>query len=149
MAGRFLEEFEVGEEFVTPARTITESDIVMFAGLSGDYSPHHVDNEFIKTLPFKGKIAHGLLGVSVCSGLIVSLDLWRETAVALVEVDVRFKGAIYVGDTIRVTLKVVDKKEVSKGGRGIVTFILITKNQKDEIVTEIRWVMMIKKKEKS
>ncbi|MFH1351617.1 MAG: MaoC/PaaZ C-terminal domain-containing protein [Pseudomonadota bacterium] len=143
MAGRFFEEFTVGEEFVTPARTVTETDIVMFAGLSGDYSPHHTDDEFCKTLPFKGKIAHGPLVVAICSGLIVSLNLWRDTAIALMEVNVKFKAAAKMGDTIRVIVKVSDKKESKKGDKGIVTFDQIVKNQRDEEVAEMRWLMMI------
>ena len=118
MVGRFFEEFEVGEELVTPSRTVTEADIVMFSGLSGDYSPHHTDDEFIKTLPFEGKIAHGPLVIAVSSGLIVSLNLWRDTAIALMEINVKFKGATVMGDTIKVVVKVSDKKETKKGDKG-------------------------------
>jgi len=146
MTGKFFEEFKESDEFVTPARTITETDIVLFAGISGDYSPHHVDNEFAKTLPFEGKIAHGLLGVSVCSGLITSLNLWRETAVALLEVNVRFQAAIKVGDTIKAVAKVAGKKDLTKGNRGIVTFDILLSNQAGEVVSQTRWTMMIRKK---
>jgi len=143
MVGRFFEEFDVGEKFVTPARTVTEADIVLFSGLSGDYSPHHTDDEFCKTLPFKGKIAHGPLVVAICSGLIVSLNLWRETAIALLEVNVKFKAATKMGDTIKVIVKVSDKKESKKGDKGMVTFDQTVKNQRDEVVAEMRWLMMI------
>ena len=146
MVGRFFEEFRVGEEFSTPSRTVTEADIVMFAGLSADYSPHHTDEEFCKTLPFKGKIAHGLLGVSICSGLVVSLNLWRETGLALLEVNVQFKAPVMIGDTITVFLKVADKKESKKGDKGIVTLDQTVKNQKGEVVAEMRWLMMIRTK---
>ena len=146
MVGRNPEEFEVGEELVTPARTVTEADIVMFSGLSGDYSPHHTDDEFCKTLPFKGKIAHGPLVIAISSGLIVSLNLWRETALALMEMNVKFKGATVMGDTIRVFVKVSDKKETKKGDKGIVTFDQIVKNQRDEELVEMRWLIMIRTK---
>lgn len=147
MVGRFFEEFHVGEELRTPSRTVTEADIVMFAGLSGDYSPHHTDDEFCKSLPFKGKIAHGLLGVSVCSGLIVSLNLWRETALALLEMSVRFKAPVMIGDTITVFVKVAHKKESKKGDKGVVTFDHTVKNQKGEVVAEMQWLMMIRTKQ--
>ncbi|MFH1479687.1 MAG: MaoC/PaaZ C-terminal domain-containing protein [Pseudomonadota bacterium] len=149
MIGRFLEEFTIGEELVTPSRTMTEADIVMFAGLSGDYSPHHTDAEFIKTLPFKGKLAHGPLVLAISSGLIVSLNLWRDTALALLELNIRFKGAVLVGDTIRVHVKVAETKESKKGDRGVVTFDMMVKNQKDEDVAEIRWLIMVKTKKAS
>jgi acyl dehydratase len=147
MVGRFFEEFILGEELITPSRTMTETDIVIFACLSGDYSPHHTDEEFCKNLPFKGKIAHGLLGVSICSGLVVSLDLWRDTALALMELSVQFKAAIKIGDTITVMVKVADKKESKKGDKGVVSFDQIVKNQRDEVVAKMRWVMMIKTKQ--
>jgi len=147
MVGRFFEEFTVGEELITPARTVTETDIVLFAGLSGDYSPHHTDDEFCKNLPFKERIAHGLLGVSICSGLIVSLELWRETALALMEMNVQFRGPIKMGDTVKVMVKVADKKLSKKGDKGVVGFDFLVKNQKNETVTEMRWVMMIKTRE--
>jgi acyl dehydratase len=149
MVGRFFEEFHIGEELITPSRTVTETDIVIFSGLSGDYSPHHTDDEFCKSLPFKGKIAHGLLGVSICSGLIVSLNLWRETALALMELNVRYKAAVLIGDTLTVLVKVSDKKESKKGDKGVVTIDQTVKNQKGEVVIEMRWIMMIRTKQAS
>jgi acyl dehydratase len=147
MVGKFFDEFQIGDQFTTPSRTVTETDVVMFAGLSADYSPHHTDEEFCKTLPQKRKFAHGLLGVSICSGLIVSLNLWRDTALALLELTVRFKAPVMIGDTITVLIKVANKKESKKGDKGVITFDQTVKNQKGDAVIEMQWLMMIRTKQ--
>jgi acyl dehydratase len=128
------DDFEVGQVFTTKGRTVTESDIVTFAGLSGDYTAIHMDEEFAKTTPFGGRIAHGFLGVALASGLLGQLGLTEETAMALLDFSCRFAGAIHIGDTIKVRQIVKEKRPTSKPGRGIVTFDLEVVNQKDEVV---------------
>ncbi|MFH1092130.1 MAG: MaoC/PaaZ C-terminal domain-containing protein, partial [Pseudomonadota bacterium] len=63
--GKYFEEFNIGDTYVTPSRTVTEADIVHFAGISGDFNQIHTDDEFAKKLPFKGRIAHGLLTLAI------------------------------------------------------------------------------------
>ncbi|HZP78550.1 MAG TPA: MaoC/PaaZ C-terminal domain-containing protein [Pseudolabrys sp.] len=128
------EEFEIGQVFTTKGRTVTESDIVTFAGLSGDYTAIHMDEEFAKATPFGGRIAHGFLGVALMSGLLGQLGLTEETAMALLDFSCRFAGAIRIGDTIKVRQIVKEKRTTSKPGRGIVTFDLEVFNQRDEVV---------------
>jgi acyl dehydratase len=146
MQNLHYEELELGQVFMTRGRTVTESDIVTFGGLSGDYTPMHMDEEYAKKTPFGGRIAHGFLGVALASGLLVQLGITEETAIALLEFTCRFTGAIRIGDTIHVRQVVKDKRETSKPGRGVVTFDLEVVNHKGEIVIAGSEKIMIRKR---
>ena len=103
MRGKYFDEFEVGMNFVSPGRTVTESDIVSFAGLSGDYTQIHTDAEFSKTTPVGQRVAHGLLGLSIASGLAVRTGVLEGTVIAFREiVEWKFVKTIFIGDTVRV-----------------------------------------------
>lgn len=141
--GKTFEEFEVGDEFVTSSRTITEGDVTLFAGLSGDFNPLHMDEEHAKTTPFGGRIAHGLLAVAVATGLANQLGIFEGTTHALLSMNVRFTGAVRFGDTIRAKLIVREKKETSKPDRGIVIFDMAVVNQRDESVVESEWTLLM------
>ncbi|MFI5266795.1 MAG: MaoC/PaaZ C-terminal domain-containing protein, partial [Chloroflexota bacterium] len=92
--GLFFEEFEEDKEYVTRARTVTEADVVAFAGLSGDYNPLHTDAELMKSSQFGGRIAHGMLVSSIGTGLSSQMGWFEGTTVALLEVTFRFKGPV-------------------------------------------------------
>src|SRR4051794_13360460 len=94
----FLEDFQVGDEFITSARTIAEADIVNFAGISGDFNPLHTDEEHARSLGFSSRIAHGALVFSVVTGLIARMALLEGTAVAFLELTWRFKAPVMAGD---------------------------------------------------
>ena len=143
--GKTFDEFKVGDEFTTASRTITETDVVNFAGLSGDYNPLHTDEEFGKSTPFKGRVAHGMLSVAIATGLANQLGIFEGTTVALLSMTISYKGAAKFGDTIHLVLKVVDKKETSKGDKGIVTFDTIVYNQNDNPIVEGQWLVMLRK----
>jgi len=143
--GKTFDEFKVGDEFTTASRTITEADVVNFAGLSGDYNPLHTDEEFGKSTPFKGRVAHGMLSVAIATGLANQLGIFEGTTVALLSMTISYKGAAKFGDTIHLVLKVVDKKETSKGDKGIVTFDTIVYNQNDNPIVEGQWLVMLRK----
>jgi acyl dehydratase len=132
---RYFDEIEVGEEYESPGRTVTETDIVMFAGLSGDYNILHTDAEFMKQSIFGERIAHGLLGLSIQSGLFTRATLPYAT-IALAGLRWKFKGPIKIGDTIRVRARVSGKKETDKPERGLVTLERRVLNQRDEVVQE-------------
>ena len=146
MQSLFFEELEVGQAFNTRGRTVTEADIIIFAGLSGDYTPIHMDEEYAKQSPFGGRIAHGFLGTALASGLLTQLGVTDETAIALLEFTCRFTGAIRIADTIHVRQTVKEKRETSKPGRGIVTFDIEVINQKDETVMTGSEKIMIRKR---
>lgn len=121
--GRYFEDFEVGQEFISPARTITLTDIVNFACLSGDFNEVHTNWEFCKTTPFKEPIAHGPLVYSVMAGLQYASGINDGTLIALLQNDGwRMLEPVKNGDTIRMRSKVLEKKETSKPDRGVVTF---------------------------
>ena len=146
MQGRFFEEFSIGEQFTTRARTVTEADIVTFAGLSGDFNPLHTDKEFARNTPFGERIAHGLLGVSIQSGLSQGLGITEGTTIAFLSLTWNFKAPILIGDTIHVVQAVQEKRETKKPDRGIIVFSVQVINQKGEVVQEGTKTMMIRRK---
>jgi len=128
---KYFEDFAVGETVVTRGRTITETDIVSFAALTGDWYPLHSDAEYAKKGPFGERIAHGLLILSVANGL---LPLYDMAIVAFYGMDkVRFTAPTKIGDTIHVELEVVDKQDKGDMG-GVITLKESVKNQRDEPV---------------
>lgn len=132
---RYFEEIEVGEEYESPGRTVTETDIVLFAGLSGDYNVLHTDAEFMKTSIFGERIAHGLLGLAIQAGLFTRATAPYATR-AFVGLRWKFKGPIKIGDTVRLRARVTAKKDASKPECGIVTIDRTVLNQRDEVVQE-------------
>jgi acyl dehydratase len=132
---RWFEEIVVGEESESPGRTVTEADIVIFAGLSGDYNVLHTDAEFMKSSIFGERIAHGLLGLAIQSGLFTRAGIPYAT-LGLGTLRWKFKGPIKIGDTIRVRARVTAKEEGSKPDRGVVTVERQVLNQRDEVVQE-------------
>jgi acyl dehydratase len=121
--GRYFEDFEIGQEFMTSARTITSTDIVNFACLSGDFNEVHTNFEYCKTTPFGEPIAHGPLVYAVMAGLQYATGINDGTLLALLQIDGwRMVSPVKHGDTIRLRSRVLEKKESSKTDRGVVTF---------------------------
>jgi acyl dehydratase len=144
-ARRYFEDIAVGEEYESPGRTVTETDIVLFAGLSGDYNILHTDAEFMKQSIFGERIAHGLLGLAIQAGLFTRATPAYAT-LAFVGLRWRFKGPIKIGDTIRVLAKVVAKKETAKPDRGLITLERQVLNQRGEVVQEGETDMMVERR---
>lgn len=144
MITKYFDDIEEGEKSVTKARTITEADIVSFASLSGDWYPLHCDVEFAKKTPFGERIAHGLLVLSVASGLT---PLEPGPIVAFYGMDkVRFVGPVRIGDTIHVETSIVGKEEKGEQA-GVVTAEQEIKNQRGEtVVKSIMKVLVARKK---
>ncbi|MCC6418873.1 MAG: MaoC family dehydratase N-terminal domain-containing protein [Gemmataceae bacterium] len=131
----FFDDVAVGQEWQSPARTITETDIVNFAGLSGDFNPIHMDHEFARTTPFRRPIAHGLLVLSISSGLCVQAPPMRTLAFMGIR-EWKFLGPVFIGDTVRVVSKVLEKEERSRGRRGVITWQRQVLNQERKLVQE-------------
>lgn len=144
--GRTWDEFQVGELHTTAGRTVTESDVVAFAGLSGDFNPLHTDAEFARRSPFGERIAHGALILAMTTGLANQLGIFEGTTIALLQMTTKYTGAVRFGDTVRAELKVAEKKETKKADRGVATFDVTVKNQKDEAVLEGQWVLLLQRK---
>ncbi len=142
--GRYFEEFEIGDRVETATRTITETDVMVFAALSGDYNPLHTDAEFAKGTLFGERIAHGLLGLSIASGLASQLGFVEGTAEAFIGLEWKFRAPIRFGDTVRVQAKVRQKKAMGRLGGGFITFDVKLLNQRDETVQKGAWTVLIK-----
>lgn len=142
--GLYFEEFEVGQELVSLGRTVTETDIVLFAGLSGDYNQLHTDAEFAKGTSFGQRVAHGLLGLTMAEGLVCRLGLIEGTAEAFLGLTWKFKAPIFIGDTISLRVKVTRKKALRRLGGGVIVLDLVLVNQKGERVQEGEWRALIK-----
>ncbi len=128
----YFDDFQVGQVFKTKSRTITEADVVNFAGLSWDHNQLHTDAEYAARTQFGKRIAHGLLGVIAHAGL--SYQLTEDSILALLELKWQFKGPIFLGDTIHVEQTVKKMQESSSGDRGILTFEKKVINQSGEVV---------------
>ncbi len=128
----YFEDFKAGDRFVTRARTITEADIVNFAGFSGDWYPLHVDVEYASKTVFGERIAHGMLVLSAASGL---MPLYDWAIIAFYGMDkLRFMSPTKIGDTIHVEIEITDCKQKEIGG--VVAFKQLVKNQRDEIAVQ-------------
>ena len=131
----FYEDFEVGQEWISPPREITSADIRVFADLSGDFNPIHLSAEYAATTPFGRPMAHGLLTLACASGMSITCPSVRT--LALVELkSVKFLAAVYPGDVIHIVTRVVEKVRRGRGKRGQVTWMREVRNQDDKIVQE-------------
>ena len=147
MKGMYWEEWEIGAEFESPARTVTEADIVLFAGLSGDYNPLHVNEEYCKTTIFGTRIAHGPLVYAIVAGLLFQLHLYDDTLIAFLGFEnLRFTGPVKAGDTIHAKVKVLEKRETSRPDRGVMKRELKVFNQRGEVVQEAIQNFLLKRK---
>lgn len=147
MTGLYWEEWTVGAEFRTAARTVTEADLVIFAGLSGDYNPLHTDEEFCKKTDFGTRIAHGPLVYAIAAGLLFQLHLYDDTLIAFLGFEnLRFTKPVKPGDTIHARIKVVETREASRPDRGVMKRELHVVNQRGEIVQEGVQAFLLKRK---
>ena len=131
----YFDDVEVGQEWESLGRTVTQTDIVNFAGVSGDYNPIHMDHEFCKTTVFREPIAHGLLVLSISSGLGLMYPPMRTLAFMEIR-EWKFLEPVYIGDTIRNKSKIIKKEERSRGRRGVITWQRSIVNQHDKPVEE-------------
>ncbi len=142
--GRYFEEFEVGEKLITAARTITESDIVTFAGLSGDFNQIHTDAEFAAQDTFGQRVAHGLLVQSIATGLAVQSGVIEGTVLAFRELSAKFSLPVFIGDTVHVELEITGKKALRRLGGGNITMKYSVMNQQGKAVQRGDWIMLVK-----
>jgi len=140
--GRWFEDYAVGQVYRSPARTVTEADVVAFACLSGDQNPLHVDAEFARRTPFRQRIAHGLLIQSLASGLAHQMGIFDGTIAALAEVEIRFRRPVVFGDTLRLELGVREVEAEPRPKRGEVRFSTDVLNQDDQVVMEGGWTIV-------
>jgi acyl dehydratase len=146
MKRTYYEDYTIGDEFITPARTVGEADVTLFAGLSGDYNRLHTDAEYAREQLFGERIAHGLLGLSIVVGLTYRTEIDPDGALAFLGLSWKFSGPIKFGDTIHAVIRIVSMRETRKPDRGIVVQAIRLLNQRDEVVQEGEFTMMLKRR---
>jgi acyl dehydratase len=145
----YFEDLQIGAGFDSPTRTITEADVVNFACLSADFNRLHVDAEYARDAVFGQRIAHGLLVLSVMSGLVTRMLLNQHlepSLLGLLDIHCRFPKPTFIGDTLRARVEVVEKKETSRADRGVVAFRRQGINQRNEVVVEGLWKLLVRRR---
>lgn len=141
---KYFEEFVSGETRSTRGRTITEADIVLHAGQSGDFFPHHMDEEWCKSQPFKKRIAHGTLIFTIAVGL--TADWINEVAMTYGYERLRFIRPVFIGDTLHTVVTIKESKEYKRPGFGLVTELVECFNQHKELVMVCEHILLVNKK---
>ncbi len=141
--GLYFEEFEMGATMLTRGRTVTEADIVQFAGLTGDYNPMHTDAEYCKGSFMGQRVAHGMLTLSYAVGQAYQLGILERTVLGFRGLDMKFSAPVYIGDTIRAQLKVTEKKEARRLGGGVVTLEMRILKQDDTVVQKGAMILLM------
>jgi acyl dehydratase len=142
--GLTFDEFNLGDKFISQARTVTEADVVNFAGLSGDFNPLHTDETFAAGTPFGKRIAHGMLIAAIATGMANWTGVFEGTTLALMQQLLQYKGAVKFGDTVHLELSVAEKKPTSKPDRGVVIFDARMVNQNGDIVLDGQWTLLMR-----
>lgn len=140
----FFEDVQLNKTYSSQGRTITETDIVNFAGLSGDYNPLHMDAEFAKKNMFEERIAHGLLGLSISSGLPTDEPVIH--ILAFMELGWKFKRPIFIGDTVHLESKTIQKSDGRQAGQGIIVVERKLINQDGKVTQEGTFQLLVQKK---
>jgi acyl dehydratase len=141
---KYFEDYNLDEKRPTGGRTITEADIVLHAGQTGDFFPHHMDEEWCKTQPFGRRMAHGTLVFSIGVGL--TAHEINELAMTYGYERLRFVKPVFIGDTLRTSVTIKEKKDHKKPGFGIVTEHLEVVNQHNEAVLVCEHLLLVKKR---
>lgn len=145
---KYYEDLEVGTEFRSPGRTITETDITLFAALSGDWDVVHTDEEYCKKHSIYGtRIAHGLLGLAIVEGLKKRIPYFADVDnIASLGWTWNFTGPLLIGDTIALKVKIDRKRETKKPDRGIVYEAVSIVNQREEVIQQGEHVLMVRRR---
>ena len=148
--GAYFEDYQVGQSVTSPGRTATETDVVSFAAMSGDWNAIHTDAVAAAQGPFGRRVVHGLWGLSAAVGLVLRLGFMEETVIAFRELGSwKFSLPIYIGDTIHVQATVSETRPVRRMGGGMVTLQVEIQNQDGKIIQQGSWVVLVKSRENS
>ncbi|MBA3531490.1 MAG: dehydratase [Ardenticatenales bacterium] len=140
----YFEDFLDQMTFQTAGRTITEADIVNFAGVSGDFNPIHINATYAANTMFGQRIAHGLLVLSIASGLTTGLGFMGDRVEAFLGIGWKFRAPVYIGDTIHVVLQVSNLRPMRRLGGGIVTLDIQVVKQDGTPVQKGEWQVLFK-----
>ena len=148
MEPKYLEDLTVGDTFTSTARTLTEADIVGFAGISGDFNQIHTDVEFARATPYGQRVVYGLLGLSVLTGLLDRSGLFSGSAIAMLGINEwKFTAPIFIGDTVHFRLTITDVRRTSKPDRGVVGRFFELVNQDGVVVQQGNIDLMIRSRQ--
>ncbi|HUV06789.1 MAG TPA: MaoC/PaaZ C-terminal domain-containing protein [Spirochaetia bacterium] len=146
--GKYFEDYLIDEEYVSPGRTVTETDLVLYTGLSGDYNEVHTNEEYCKGVSvYKRRVMHGLFALTLVEGLKSRVGLFEGTSLASLEWRWRFLLPLFIGDTVKVRWKITHKKETSKKDRGIITEFVQLLNQNEEVLGEGEHLVLMQRRE--
>ena len=147
MEGWYLDAFECGKTYRSAARTVTETDVVNFAGLSGDFNPLHMDEEYAREKSIFGKrIAHGMLGPVIMTGLSNQMGIFTGTTIAFLELTIKYPAPLEISATVHLEMTVTDIHHSSKPGRGVLTMDANLVDQNGKIISQCVWKLMMKAK---
>lgn len=148
--GRYFEEFRIGEKIVTESRAITDGDIMAFAALSGDDNRIHTDAEFSEKGPFGRRIAHGLLGLSIASGLLWKTGILDGTVIAFREVNEwKFVKPVFINDVVHAELESLETKALPRIGGGSVVVGVELKSDNNDVYMKGKWTLLVMSRPKS
>jgi acyl dehydratase len=140
----YFEQVAVGDSWTSPARTITETDAMMWSYMTGDWTALHVDEEYARAFsPFGTRVPPGMMTAAIAQGLLSQLRLFHETALAFLEYTIRYKDVVRIGDTVHAQLAITEKRLASKGDRGIVRLAQSVVNQHGAVVQEADWTILV------
>ena len=142
--GFYLEDYEIGREYTSQGRTITDADVVNFAGVSGDFNPLHTDEEFGKANQFGKRIAHGALGFIISNGLNNQMGIAEGTTIAFIECTVKYTAPLLIGDTVHIVVIPTEVIHSSKPGKGILKQLVKLVNQDERVIMESNQTLMVK-----
>ncbi len=147
MNGWYLDDFELGRTDRSQGRTVTETDAVNFAGLSGDFNPLHRDEESARSgRRFGRRIAHGMLGAVIMTGLSNQMGMFAGTTIAFLELSIRYPAPLEIGATVHLEMTPTDIRHSSKPGRGVLILDANLVDGKGTVTTQCVWKLMMKAK---
>lgn len=144
--GLYFEDMEIGQSLTTRGRTITEADVVNFAGISGDYNPLHTDAEFAAQTEFGQRVAHGALVFGIATGLSYQLGFLEGTVMAFLSMEWKYSLPIYLGDTIHCDIMVKETKLMRRLGGGKVVLDVKVINQDGKVTQKGDWTILVRSK---
>ncbi len=145
MNGWYLDDFELGKTYHSSARTVTETDVVNFAGLSGDFNPLHMDAEYARSESIFGKrIAHGMLGPVFMTGLSNQMGIFSGTTIAFLELSIRYPAPLEIGATVHLEMTPTELHHSSRPGRGVLAMDANLVDQDGKVITQCVWKLMMK-----
>ena len=144
MTEKYWEDFAVGDTVTTQAITVTETHLVTWAGLTMDYYPLHMDEEYARTTVFGGRVAHGPLTFALAIGLVYQTGFYGNSILAWLGVEnMKIPAPVRIGDSIRVRASVSRRRETKSPDRGLTVFRWDVLNQRDEAVMSLDYLLMM------